>query len=416
MNINLRHARLPAVAFFAGLFTQITLKMVGNLPLGEVVLLSFCVAMVMHACFTHRITAPLLREPLFFILLAAQAVAFGSYVVTDLWRETSTGDILRGWSRMMFLGIDVIAMALLFGARASCFIWSQLGFALGGILLMTLEGAHFDAWWKFGYGGPATIAVFLICSRLNRIAGIVLIVALAVAHLALDFSSMGGICLLAAMLLCVQGIPRRFRALLLIPALAAGTALTFWLNSQQRGDDDGRGDRSTVERTAMMVAAWEGFTESPLIGQGSWFSKSRVMENFQLLRSVGARLAGVHGYAVETEETNIAIHSQLLVSVAEGGIFGGTFFIVFGAMLAWALWHCTISRSPDALTPIRIFFLLNATWNLFLSPFSGSHRIGIAFACALILQLWRESRQQPEADDESISNKEECSILQTVHS
>ena len=280
---------------------------------------------------------------------------------------------------------------------------------------MVFEGPRFDALWKFGLGGPVTVAVFLISPLFGRFLGIVLIGALAVLHLNLDFRSMGGICLIAAMLLGVQMIPRRLRAWILIPALIGGTVLTFWMNGQ-RGDDEERGNRSTVERTAMMMAASEAIIESPLIGQGSWFSNSRVMENFQLLRSEGARLAGVHGYAVEAEEVNIAIHSQILVSIAEGGIFGGTFFIVLGAMNAWALWYCTIRRAPDAKTPIFIFFLLNATWNLLFSPFSGAHRIGIAAGCGLMLLLWREAHSPAAAEEEPEPDPEDRADLREATS
>jgi hypothetical protein len=324
--------------------------------------------------------------------------------------------MVRGWSRMIFLGIDVIAITYLFGAQASCFIWSQVGLMLGGVLAMILDGAQYDAYWKFGLGGPATIAVFLLSPYFGRFIGIVLISALAVLHLSLDFRSMGGVCLLAAMLLCVQGIPRQLRALILIPALIGGTALTFWMSNRQQGEDDARGSRSNVERTAMLVAASEAVIESPLIGQGSWFSNSKVMENFQLLRSEGARIAGVHGYAVDPEETNIAIHSQLLVSIAEGGIFGGTFFIVFGAMIAWALWYCTIRRETDAKTPIYFFFLLNATWNLFFSPFSGAHRIGIATGCGLIFLLWREAHSRATAGEDLEFDQEDQPVLREAPS
>ena len=302
---------------------------------------------------------------------------------------------------MFFLGIDVFALMWLFGASASCFIWTQTGFMLGGVLAVAIGGAQYDAYWKFGLGGPTTIALFLISPYFGRLLGIVLIGALGVLHLALDFRSMGGICLLAAMLLGVQSFPRQFRALILVPSLIAGTAFTFWINARHRSDDAERGNRSTVERTAMYVAASEAFLESPLIGQGSWFSNSRVIDNFVLIRSEGAKLAKVHGYSVDNEETNIAIHSQLLVSFAEGGIFGGSFFMVFCVGIMWALWHCTVRRASDAKTPIYVFTLLNATWNLFFSPFSGPHRIGIAIACGLIFLLWHEAYGLATSTDEA---------------
>lgn len=411
MTIQPKSIALTGTTFLIGLLTQSSVNVIGNMPLAEFVVLATVAVLIMRAAMLGRATAELFRTPLFWIFAVAQIIAFASYVFSDLYRGSAPNDMVRGWSRMIFLGIDVVAITYLLGAQASCFIWSQVGLMLGGLLALLVGGAQYDAYWKFGFGGPATIAVFLIIPFFGRFIGIVLIGALAVLHLSLDFRSMGGLCLLAAMLLCVQAIPRQMRALVLIPALVGGAALTFWMNNRQQGEDDARGSRSNVERSAMLVAASEAVFESPLIGQGSWFSNSTVMENFQLLRSQGARLAGVHGYAVDNDETNIAIHSQLLVSIAEGGIFGGTFFIVFGAGIAWALWYCTIRRASDANTPIYLFFLLNATWNLFFSPFSGAHRIGIATGCGLIFLLWREAHSSAIIEEESKFNAEDSAEL-----
>lgn len=401
MTFRPKNAAFAGASFLTGLLTQTSVNVVGNMPLAEIVILAILAVFIIRGAVEKHAPAALFRTPLFWIFIGAQVIAFGAYVFSDLYRGSATNDMLRGWSRMIFLGIDVIAFTSLFGTQASCFIWSQVGLMLGGVLAMFVDGVKYDAYWKFGLGGPATIAIFLVSPFFGRIGSIALICALGILHLSLDFRSMGGVCLLAAMFLCVHNLPRQFRGWILIPALVGGTALIVWMNNRQQGEDDARGNRSTVERTAMVVAASEAFLDSPLIGQGSWFSNSPVMENFQLLRSEGARLAGVHGYAVDADETNIAIHSQLLVSIAEGGILGGTFFVVFGSMLMWALWYCTVRRESADKLPFIIYFLLNATWNLFFSPFSGAHRIGIATGCGLIFLLWCEANQPATHDEES---------------
>jgi hypothetical protein len=42
----------------------------------------------------------------------------------------------------------------------------------------------------------------------------------------------------------------------------------------------------------MIGAAWQGFRESPFIGQGSWFSKSRVMDDFLVRRHEACKAGG----------------------------------------------------------------------------------------------------------------------------
>jgi hypothetical protein len=81
------------------------------------------------------------------------------------------------------------------------------------------------------------------------------------------------------------------------------------------------------------------------------------------------------------------LHSQILVALAEGGLFGGAFFIVFGLGLAWSLAHTVLVRPWHRLAPMTILILLLAVWNLLFSPFSGAHRVHIATACGLILLL-----------------------------
>ena len=58
----------------------------------------------------------------------------------------------------------------------------------------------------------------------------------------------------------------------------------------------------------MLSAAWEAFVESPVIGQGSWFSKSKVIDTVFQLRYERGRLSGLRDFkpAVDTEETVFA--------------------------------------------------------------------------------------------------------------
>jgi len=88
-----------------------------------------------------------------------------------------------------------------------------------------------------------------------------------------------------------------------------------------------RATRSDIERTAMVTAALEAFESSPLIGHGSWFSNSDVYENFMVLRHEAALREHVGGFASPNQTPDaMALHSQLLVALAEGGLFGGAFF------------------------------------------------------------------------------------------
>jgi hypothetical protein len=147
----------------------------------------------------------------------------------------------------------------------------------------------------------------------------------------------------------------------------------------------------------MITAAKEAFEKSPLIGHGSWFSNSDVYDNFMLIRHEAAKESRVGGFAKANKAPgDEALHSQILVALAEGGLFGGAFFFVFGAGLLWALAYAVLVRPWTRLAPMQVLILLLALWNLLFSPFSGAHRVYIAMACGLILLLKTEATEATE--------------------
>ena len=98
----------------------------------------------------------------------------------------------------------------------------------------------------------------------------------------------------------------------------------------------------------------------------------------------------------DTEDSEkMALHSQILVALAEGGIFGGAFFIVYGIALFRTLYKIVLFEKWHRLTPLCTLLLLLALWNLFCSPFSGAHRVYIAMTCGLMLLL-HEGRLIPK--------------------
>jgi hypothetical protein len=54
------------------------------------------------------------QTPSFCGFIIALVITFSGYVVADLYRESFMRDVLRGWSRIAFLLIDVVAMVFLF--------------------------------------------------------------------------------------------------------------------------------------------------------------------------------------------------------------------------------------------------------------------------------------------------------------
>lgn len=374
-------------SFLAGSLTAFTVSVGGEMPLGEIILVIAAGWAVLCAIFNQAWPGPLLRSPLLWGLMAAQAIALGGYIFSDLYRQSSMHDMARGWSRMVFLAIDVLALAYLFGCSRRNFLVLLFGQCLGDVASTAIFGPMFGDMWKFGIGSPLTFFVFWAAPFAGPFMAVIATSAMGVLHFALDYRSLGGICLLAGMLMFLQMVPGRFRLWLApLGAVAIGVAI-LWVYGHTRSSGE-RTTRSDIERSSMVTAAVEAIKESPVIGHGSWFSNSDVYDNFLLIQYTRGRESHVGGFPEANKEPGtVALHSQILVALAEGGLFGSAFFLVYGAGLLWALYRIVFVEHWIRITPLCTLLLLSALWNLFGSPFSGAHRVYIAMACGLMLLL-----------------------------
>ena len=379
------------VALVVGATNPFTVRLVGLMPVSEIVLLAAGALVLLQVTFSHRLPGKFFRERTFQVLLACQAVALCGYIVSDIWRGSTPGDISRGWARMVFLAFDVACMAVLF-ERVQTFVFYQVGVVLSGVHVF-VHGALFDDPWKFGYGVPLTVLGLLMFPLGGPwLAGLGAL-GMAAVHWGMDFRSMALICVLLAVMQCSVLLPRTGRRLLFFVGLALVLVLGAF-KGQITGEGSERSKRSDAERTAMLSAASEGFLSSPLIGQGSWFSRSNVMFRFVEIRAENAKEAGVGGFADDDGDT-MAIHSQLLVCLAEGGLFGGAFFIAYGAFLVWGIYYLAVLRPWDRQTAVFLFVVLSGLLNVLFTPFSGSARVDIAATVGLLLYLRHESNAAP---------------------
>lgn len=385
-----------AVAFLLGVFRIWTIPVVGALPIGELLLLALLAYTGLLVLQTRRFAVKLPSPGLLLLFLTCQLIAFGAYIVSDLWWQSSSLDMVRGWLRMGFLFVDLFAFALLFGATPNAFLAIQIGACFSGVQALASRPLFGD-YWKFGFGYPVTVAVILLASRyFGWLGACVASFAIGLIHAALDFRSFGGLCLLTGALLMIRMLKPATRKGVIIGGVAAALAIFPVMSSKLGQSTEGRSNRSNIERLAMLQAAQEGFAEHPFVGNGSWFSKSDVMENFLLIRAERARLTGGSTGFNNEEAGGTAIHSQILVSLAEGGIFGGLFFIVYGIGVIWALWYCLTDAEPDWLMPVKVFLLQLSLWDLFMSPFSGPARTNIAMTAAIVLTLVAQARSRSE--------------------
>lgn len=388
-----------AAIIAAGALTPFTVGLVGALPVGEFILAGALGWMGLHVVLNHAAPGTLVTSRLLWTFMACQAVALLGYVLADIYWGSSGDDMARGWARMIFLGIDVLAFAYLFDLPGRHplvgFVCFEVGYALGGAAATLSGNVLFDDYWKFGWGLPVTITVLLLAPRLGFWFCQLACLALTAVHVAFEFRSMAAICAAAPALMIFQRCTPRTRVI----ALGAGLALVVLgasYLSNRRSEDTARSARSDVERSAMVQAAWEGFMRSPWLGNGSWFSKSNVMQEFYAIRYDNSIRQGVGSYEKDEADSTVAIHSQILTSLAEGGVLGGAFFAFYGAMLLWTLGSVILTHAWTVWSNLCAFFLLLKISDLATSPFSGAHRVLIAAAVGLILLFWHKVPPAPK--------------------
>ena len=394
------HVFLAACAFLAGLLCAFNIPVVGSFPAGELILGVVTAAGVITFVLNKRTTPSLFTSPWLWAFLAAEFITLAGYGIADFYRASATVDMARGWSRIAFLSIDTLAIAFLFGEDIRNFRLLLIGAALSGIILLQVGGVQFGDAWKFGYAWPVTILAILCASNFGVWSTIGVLLVVAGIHYINDFRSLCGICVLIVAFLVIQAFEKRQRLMVFCAGAVIAVGGFFIVKTHSSSmDASERAARSNVERSSMLMVAWQAFAESPLIGQGSWFSNSDVMSKFLDLRSAAAEEAGVHGYSADEIDDKVAIHSQLLVSLAEGGILGGIFFLFYGVCVLWAQWYCVFQRQLDRYSAIYSLILIGALWNLLMSPFSGGHRINIAVAIGVLLLLLQERAQLANAPE-----------------
>ncbi|HEY9154155.1 MAG TPA: hypothetical protein VIM69_03430 [Opitutaceae bacterium] len=389
-----RWARAVAL-FFAGATSGIDLHIVGTLPVGEIVILA-AFAVFQFQAWSSR-GEP--RARYFNWLLSLQAIATCALIFSDFYRGSESADYLRGWMRMVLLLIDLLAFSVIESRAVGVWVAFQVGTVFSCVSLLTAPPL-FGEYWKFGFASSVTVLVVLILQRINVTAvRMIGLLGLGAVHAVLEYRSMAMICGCTALALAMAQVPKKYRFKTAI-VFAVISALAFFplrtLVLQKKGDG---GSRSDVERAAMIEAASGAFVDSPFIGQGSWFSHSDVMNRFLDIRAMREADAGGGLGFDPNDAEGVAIHSQTLVALAEGGLFGGGFFLFYDLLVGWAILARIFVLGEDrGGSPLEFYVLFSSLYASFMSPFSGIERLHIALAAVLAVEVVMRARRQREAN------------------
>lgn len=386
----IRVSAIAILVLVCGALTPIKLNLIGEIFASELMLPLVALAVRFSPGGDRG-----LRDRMFATLLVASFLSMGGYVLSDLVQGTRPDQFLRGWGRVGLVVSDFIALAVIIGQDRRHLWWYALGTGLGSILFLRLVSHAPLALWKFGYADPVLATSAALGVLLPLRAASAWIALMGVYSMWTDFRSFAGMCMAIAGYLWIRAA-RPLRPLAgsgsafkLFLAAAAVLAMVLVTLSMTGGSGTGRRNESDAGRRAAFETGIEAVKRSPLIGYGSW-AENRELSAMYLNRV--NELRGLKGGAVADRNAAFNPHSQILHAWFEGGIFGTALLVT----MLWQLFRngrwLVMKRPVDVLTPLLLYFTISMLWNLFMSPFSAPHRLGIAIGAAILVIMSIERR------------------------
>ena len=331
-------------------------------------------------------------------------------VSSDIWNESTYDQYSRGWARIFIFIVNLISIYILIGNRRSNILLFALGFALGRIIvtLYLMEGDVVP--WKIGLAKPFALLVIVILigipwlRKRGVLALCIVLVALGLNDIVMDFRSHGFILVTAAGLLFTSIFLRsRIRrrnvvaqrsviAVSLAGLMAVSLSFQFYVYAAKYGwlseAATAKYEIQVVEADAPLLVAgrsevlvyFEAIIDSFVLGHGSWpenryYADKLAAERFE---------KGLSQSSQQARDAAIPIHSHLFGSWIEAGVFGGAFWGYILFLISMSLLRSVVGHSH--MRPIYLYAALLLLWDVLFSPFSGFRRLETAFLIIVVLR------------------------------
>jgi hypothetical protein len=379
-------------AFCLGCLTPIPLQSIGLVYIGEVALLVVGISVALTKMNQGAFWSPTAIRFIMLLLLALTG-----YVTSDLIRHTPAEDYVRGWSKIIFIITDFIALYYLIKRNTSAIPSFFIGYGISRYVVWTtmsdsVTSSSIQDNWKFGTAVPLTLCILcmLAMGKLRvRLTGYVMVV-LGALHVFLDSRAVGAMCFVVGAIFLATRQTRAGRILdkrvLAVSGVLCASVLGYVYFASQAGHGERR-SASNAWRLGTSIALMKGIMRSPLIGNGSWASDPQM----EAWRDDAMESTGVSRYAAGRFD-RFTGHSEILQAWYEGGVAAVVFFVYYGFQLA-SVFMMLLRQRIGNLSGIFLFWMLYITWGFFLNPLNGIVRVEIAFALAIICLLRAEQKQ-----------------------
>jgi O-antigen ligase len=379
------------LALLAGLLAPIKLSVVGDVYLAELVLP--LVALFSMASGGARSA---LGSKTFRVILYAGLATLAGYILSDIVRGTRPDQFVRGWGRVLLVLLDFWCLAAITLREPRALWWFVLGMGLGRVAELRFVQHLPLPWWKFGYAEPMLLVAATLGTLLPRGAAAAWFAVLAYLSAKYDFRTYTLFCMALAGFALLRG-PRpsetkqaRRRQLTVVAVVAAAAGVAYLLLNLIGGDYWAtRRETSNAGRAVGIEIGLIAVGRSPIIGYGSWPEDAELA---QLQRKLLYDELGSYWMDPSQGGDLFTPHSQILQAWVEGGILGTSLFVALLVLTLRHLPYAAFGRSRDVASFLILYFVGSGLLNIFVSPFSAPHRIGIATGAACLVLLAEERR------------------------
>jgi len=389
LDIELTLNWFAGIAFVCGLASARMVNLVGEIFVGELLIVQFAFLLLMLGRVRQALSLPA-----FGLFLQMAVVMLLGYMLADIYRDALAAQFLRGWARVILVTLDFAALVIVCAHDKRNLWWFVFGMALGALGQLVIRGVPISspAGWKFGYSAPlVTLLTCMSCIMPMRFSALGF-VALGVCNIVMDFRILGAICVAIGAILWIRSADAdRFTGARILQLFGIGMLAACILGGTimaTQGEFAKRREQSNAGRSvSLSVAAW-AIAESPLIGYGSWPTDTRLVNLYNHAMEQSGQFS-----PNEASVGSFSAHSQILQVWVEGGLLGVLFWIYYGFWLIRTILYVVLRRPADAYMPVFLFILIYDLWHLFMSAFSGPTRLPIALGVAVICVCAAELRE-----------------------
>lgn len=389
-------------AFLIGLTGFLVVKVGGDLPIAEVLVLLLLPFVIVPM--RHRLASRRFRR-LFLLVL----IGLCSQAVTDIYRHSALLDWLRLDVRYVFFALDLVVLSTLLRGNQRRQVVFFVGYSFGQLLQGLFQPAADVDPWKWRYSHPLTVAALLMCvyayKRRNyvplilttfcvmgidivenfRTPILLLMISLALSLPLLPSST-------TSKLLPREGSVGRVIFLLVIAASAGliaektvSIATSAGLIGEQarlknESQSHARGGMLLGGRPEIFISS-RAVMDSPILGHGAFAKDPKYMEMYQMMRAEN----GLDEKEKATDRDIIPTHSHIMGAWVDGGILTAPFWLyVLYLVGTGIIRYATIK---PAFAPLMIFLLAEFLWSIWFSPAGGITILPEAFLLTVLVDF-----------------------------